>query len=172
MIRAFSFPVSPERGRLRGWLEGSLAGLCELHLLRERQERRVRQALRLGTEPAEPAAGEPDINASLTSRPSLFSFQDALPGLMWELEQQVGGLRLSRLPSLAGFYEGASSAMASDSPASGFGDSSGFPSVSGSCSRIGQAESRGSYANERPKSRAGWGRGLGPGEYWAGRGRG
>uniref|UniRef100_A0A8C4W4U1 Dishevelled binding antagonist of beta catenin 3 n=1 Tax=Gopherus evgoodei TaxID=1825980 RepID=A0A8C4W4U1_9SAUR len=94
MIRAFSFPVSPERGRLRGWLEGSLAGLCELHLLRERQERRVRQALRLGTEPAEPAAGEPDINALLTSHPSLVSFQDALPGLMWELEQQVGGLRL------------------------------------------------------------------------------
>uniref|UniRef100_A0A8C3FPM3 Uncharacterized protein n=1 Tax=Chrysemys picta bellii TaxID=8478 RepID=A0A8C3FPM3_CHRPI len=60
MIRAFSFPVSPERGRLRGWLEGSLAGLCELHLLRERQERRVRQALRLGTEPAEQAAGEPE----------------------------------------------------------------------------------------------------------------
>uniref|UniRef100_A0A8C8RB11 Uncharacterized protein n=1 Tax=Pelusios castaneus TaxID=367368 RepID=A0A8C8RB11_9SAUR len=58
MIRAFSFPVSPERGRLRGWLEGSLAGLCELHLLRELQERRVRQALRLGTDPGEQAAGE------------------------------------------------------------------------------------------------------------------
>uniref|UniRef100_A0A674JYH9 Dishevelled binding antagonist of beta catenin 3 n=1 Tax=Terrapene triunguis TaxID=2587831 RepID=A0A674JYH9_9SAUR len=94
----------------------------------------------------------------------LVAFQDALPGLMWELEQQVGGLRLSQLTSLAGFYEGASSAVASDSPASGFGDSSGFPSVSGSCSRIGQAESRGSYASERPKSvgdsgkdSAGWG---------------
>uniref|UniRef100_A0A8C0IU37 Dishevelled binding antagonist of beta catenin 3 n=1 Tax=Chelonoidis abingdonii TaxID=106734 RepID=A0A8C0IU37_CHEAB len=157
MIRAFSFPVSPERGRLRGWLEGSLAGLCELHLLRERQERRVRQALRLGTEPA-PVAG-----LLLTSRPSLVPFQDALPGLMWELEQQVGGLRLSQLTSLAGFYEGASSAMASDSPVSGFGDSSGFPSVSGSCSRIGQAESRGSYASERPKS-------VGDGKDSAGRG--
>uniref|UniRef100_A0A674IP37 Dishevelled binding antagonist of beta catenin 3 n=1 Tax=Terrapene triunguis TaxID=2587831 RepID=A0A674IP37_9SAUR len=156
MIRAFSFPVSPERGRLRGWLEGSLAGLCELHLLRERQERRVRQALRLGTEPAEQAAGE--------TEPGSAGEPDALPGLMWELEQQVGGLRLSQLTSLAGFYEGASSAVASDSPASGFGDSSGFPSVSGSCSRIGQAESRGSYASERPKSvgdsgkdSAGWG---------------
>lgn len=53
MIRAFSFPVSPERGRLRGWLEGSLAGLCELHWLRERQEYRVRQALRL----AQPGMG-------------------------------------------------------------------------------------------------------------------
>lgn len=53
MIRAFSFPVSPERGRLRGWLEGSLAGLCELHWLRERQEYRVQQALRL----AQPGMG-------------------------------------------------------------------------------------------------------------------
>lgn len=63
MIRAFSFPaVSPERSRrLRGWLEGTLAGLCELHLLRERQERRVKQALRLAASesPArQAAAGE------------------------------------------------------------------------------------------------------------------
>lgn len=56
MIRAFSFPVSPERGRLRGWLEGSLAGLCELHWLRERQEYRVQQALRL----AQPGMGGAD----------------------------------------------------------------------------------------------------------------
>uniref|UniRef100_A0A8C5SPF2 Uncharacterized protein n=1 Tax=Laticauda laticaudata TaxID=8630 RepID=A0A8C5SPF2_LATLA len=56
MIRAFSFPASPERSRLRAWLEGTLAGLCELHLLRERQERRVRQALRIAAEPAGAAA--------------------------------------------------------------------------------------------------------------------
>ncbi|XP_075771252.1 LOW QUALITY PROTEIN: dapper homolog 3 [Pelodiscus sinensis] len=161
MIRAFSFPVSPERGRLRGWLEGSLAGLCELHLLRERQARRVRQALRLGTEPAELAAGETEPGSA--GEPDPEEQLDALPGLMWELEQQVGGLRLypekacgeaaetDSWPS-SGFYEGASSAVASDSPASGFGDSSGFPSASGSCSRIGQAECRGSYASERPKS--------------------
>lgn len=54
---------------------------------------------------------------------------------------------------LPGFYEGPQSAVASDSPASGFGDSSsGFPSASGSYSRIGHAESRLGYANERPKS--------------------
>ncbi|KAL8219818.1 UNVERIFIED_CONTAM: hypothetical protein K2H54_034305 [Gekko kuhli] len=59
MMRAFSFPASPERSRLRGWLEGTLAGLCELHLLRERQERRVRQALRLASEsPAKQGGGE------------------------------------------------------------------------------------------------------------------
>ncbi|XP_074872573.1 dapper homolog 3 isoform X2 [Carettochelys insculpta] len=105
---------------------------------------------------------------------------------MWELEQQVGGLRLypekasgeaaetDSWPS-SGFYEGGSSAMASDSPPSGFGDSSGFPSASGSCSRIGQAESRGSYASERPKSmgevgssaKDGAGRGMVPRSYSA-----
>ncbi|XP_015275162.1 PREDICTED: dapper homolog 3, partial [Gekko japonicus] len=82
---------------------------------------------------------------------------DALPGLMWELEQQLGLLRLypektggeatetDSWPS-SGFYEGPLSAVASDSPASGFGDSSSsFPSASGSYSRIG-------YASERPKS--------------------
>lgn len=47
MLRPFSFAASPERSRLRGWLEGTVAGLCELQLLRERQERRVRHALRL-----------------------------------------------------------------------------------------------------------------------------
>lgn len=57
-MRAFSFPASPERSRLRGWLEGTLAGLCELHLLRERQERRVRQALRLSHSPAK--QGDPE----------------------------------------------------------------------------------------------------------------
>ncbi|CAM4619138.1 unnamed protein product [Lepidochelys kempii] len=185
MIRAFSFPVSPERGRLRGWLEGSLAGLCELHLLRERQARRVRQALRLGTEPAEQAAaGETEPGSAAEPAPE--EQLDALPGLMWELEQQVGGLRLhpekacgeaaemDSWPS-SGFYEGASSAVASDSPASCFGDSSGFPSISGSCSRIGQAESRGSYASERPKSvgemgssgKDGAGRGMVPRSYSA-----
>ncbi|XP_067412893.1 dapper homolog 3 [Emydura macquarii macquarii] len=181
MIRAFSFPVSPERGRLRSWLEGSLAGLCELHLLRERQERRVRQALRLGTDPAE-QAGETEPGSA--GEPAPEEQLDALPGLMWELEQQVGGLRLypekaceevaetDSWPS-SGFYEDGSSALASDSTASGFGDSSGFPSGSGS--RIGQAESRGSYASERPKSvgevgsssKDGVGRGMVPRSYSA-----
>ncbi|XP_061452628.1 dapper homolog 3 isoform X2 [Rhineura floridana] len=84
---------------------------------------------------------------------------------MWELEQQLGLLRLypektcggesaemDSWPS-SGFYEGSQSAVASDSPASRFGDSSsGFPSASGSYSRIGRPESRLGYASERPKS--------------------
>lgn len=76
MIRAFSFPASPERSRLRAWLEGTLAGLCELHLLRERQERRVRQALRIAAEPSVPkpgssepgGGGEPSPEEQLVSR--------------------------------------------------------------------------------------------------------
>lgn len=74
MIRAFSFPVSPERGRLRGWLEGSLAGLCELHWLRERQEYRVQQALRLaqpgmgGAEAEDEEDAEEDEDAAAARR--------------------------------------------------------------------------------------------------------
>ncbi|XP_053122722.1 dapper homolog 3 [Hemicordylus capensis] len=164
MIRAFSFPVSPERSRLRGWLEGTLAGLCELHLLRERQERRVRQALRIAAEeesPSKPGEGEP---AGGGGEPAPEDQLDALPGLMWELEQQLGLLRMHPEKSCgetaeteswpsSGFYEGQLSAVASDSPASGFGDSSSsFPSASGSYSRIGRVESRLGYASERPKS--------------------
>ncbi|XP_077174617.1 dapper homolog 3 [Paroedura picta] len=161
MLRALSFPASPERGRLRGWLEGTVAGLCELHLLRERQERRVRQALRLASAAASassPAKQQGDAEGGAGGGETAPDDQlDALPGLMWELEQQLGLLRLhpekttgdaaetDSWPS-SGFYEGPLSAVASDSPASGFGDSSSsFPSASGSYSRIG-------YASERPKS--------------------
>ncbi|XP_063794498.1 dapper homolog 3-like isoform X5 [Pseudophryne corroboree] len=56
-----------ERGRLRQLLRGSVAGLCELRLLRERQEVRVRRALR----------GGEDLDRQL-----------------WELERQLGELRL------------------------------------------------------------------------------
>ncbi|KAH0631573.1 hypothetical protein JD844_005967 [Phrynosoma platyrhinos] len=148
-MRALSFPRSPERSRLRGWLEGTLAGLCELHLLRERQERRVNAF---------------DIQPNLLGSFYEWIQEDVLPGLMWELEQQLGLLRLhpektsgesaetDSWPS-SGFYEGAQSAVASDSPASGFRDSSSsFPSASGSYSRIGRPESRLGFASERPKS--------------------
>ncbi|XP_048357302.1 dapper homolog 3 isoform X2 [Sphaerodactylus townsendi] len=68
MMRPFSFPASPERSRLRGWLEGTVAGLCELQLLRERQERRVRWALRLAAQsPAE--HGEPEAEEQLDLKP-------------------------------------------------------------------------------------------------------
>ncbi|KAM6427945.1 dapper homolog 3 [Liasis olivaceus] len=161
MIRAFSFPASPERGRLRAWLEGTLAGLCELHLLRERQERRVRQALRIA---AESSGKQGTGEAGGGGEPAPEEQLDALPGSMWEMEQQLGLLRLypektcgeavetDSWPS-SGFHEGPQSAVASDSPASGFEDSSSsFPSASGSYSRISHPESRPGYSNERPKS--------------------
>ncbi|XP_023390999.1 dapper homolog 3 [Pteropus vampyrus] len=151
MIRAFSFPVSPERGRLRGWLEGSLAGLCELHWLRERQEYRVQQALRL-------AQGDQSTEdrAPLTV---LFSscLQEALPGLIWDLGQQLGDLSLEsggleqESGRSSGFYEDPSSTGGPDSPPSTFCGDSGF-SGSGSYGRLGPSEPRGIYASERPKS--------------------
>ncbi|XP_058051647.1 dapper homolog 3 [Ahaetulla prasina] len=168
MIRAFSFPASPERSRLRAWLEGTLAGLCELHLLRDRQERRVRQALRIAAEPsaaAKPGSGS-NSEPGAAGDPSPEEQQlDALPELMWEMEEQLGLLRLygnektcgeavetDSWPS-SGFHEGQQSAVASDSPASGFEDSSSsIPSASGSYSRISHLESRLGYSNERPKS--------------------
>ncbi|XP_038623568.1 LOW QUALITY PROTEIN: dapper homolog 3 [Tachyglossus aculeatus] len=170
MIRAFSFPVSPERGRLRSWLEGSLAGLCELHLLRERQELRVQRALRLGPgagQPPEPGPGgagedEEDEGDEETARRAAAALEEqleALPGLMWQLGQQLGELSLDpdggdmdtgSWPS-SGFYEGPGSAAAPDSPPPAFGGDSGF-SGSGSYGRLGPAEPRGAYACERPKS--------------------
>lgn len=94
MIRAFSFPVSPERGRLRGWLEGSLAGLCELHWLRERQEYRVQQALRLaqpgmgGAEAEDEEDADEDEDAAAARRAAA------------ALEEQLVRGRLSVCPSV------------------------------------------------------------------------
>jgi hypothetical protein len=94
MIRAFSFPVSPERGRLRGWLEGSLAGLCELHWLRERQEYRVQQALRLaqpgmgGAEAEDEEDADEDEDAAAARRAAA------------ALEEQLVRGRLSVRPSV------------------------------------------------------------------------
>ncbi|XP_043848896.1 guanine nucleotide-binding protein G(I)/G(S)/G(O) subunit gamma-8 isoform X2 [Dromiciops gliroides] len=178
MIRAFSFPVSPERGRLRGWLEGSLAGLCELHWLRERQEFRVRQALRLG-QPLATGAGpggaaddgrdqedealgdddceeDDDEAAARRAAAALEEQLEALPGLMWELGQHLGELSLDAegleedVGLSSGFYEGPSP-TGPDSPPSTFGADSGF-SGSGSYSRLGPSEPRGVFASERPKS--------------------
>uniref|UniRef100_A0A7N4NLK7 Dishevelled binding antagonist of beta catenin 3 n=1 Tax=Sarcophilus harrisii TaxID=9305 RepID=A0A7N4NLK7_SARHA len=169
MIRAFSFPVSPERGRLRGWLEGSLAGLCELHWLRERQEFRVRQALRLG-QPLATGAGpagaealgeddgeeDDDEAAARRAAAALEEQLEALPGLMWELGQHLGELSLDAegleedVGLSSGFYEGPSP-TGPDSPPSTFGGDSGF-SGSGSYSRLGPSEPRGVFASKRPKS--------------------
>lgn len=52
MFPAFSLPMKAERSRNKERLEASLAGLCELELLKQRQESRVLSALCLGDSPA------------------------------------------------------------------------------------------------------------------------
>lgn len=95
MIRAFSFPVSPERGRLRGWLEGSLAGLCELHWLRERQEYRVQQALRLaqpgmgGAEAEDEEDAEEDEDAAAARRAAAALEEQLVRGLLLSVHPSV-----------------------------------------------------------------------------------
>lgn len=51
MFPAFSLPMKAERSRNKERLEASLAGLCELELLKQRQECRVLNALCLGDSP-------------------------------------------------------------------------------------------------------------------------
>ena len=48
MFRAFASPMKAERSRNKERLEASLAGLCELELLKQRQECLVLSALCLG----------------------------------------------------------------------------------------------------------------------------
>uniref|UniRef100_A0A8K9XRD7 Uncharacterized protein n=1 Tax=Oncorhynchus mykiss TaxID=8022 RepID=A0A8K9XRD7_ONCMY len=88
MYRTFSFPMTAERSRNKERLEASLAGLCELELLKQRQECLVLSALSLGV--------------SVSGRPAWGDVQPAWPsslqctpcGLMASLEQQVGELRM------------------------------------------------------------------------------
>ncbi|CAI9614974.1 unnamed protein product, partial [Staurois parvus] len=103
---------SIDRGRLRQLLRGSVAGLCELRLLRERQEVRVRRALR----------GGEDLDRQL-----------------WELERQLGELRLraetdNQSPELDANNPESCDVFLDRPP------------------RMGQAEARMHYASERPKS--------------------
>ncbi|KAG8448436.1 hypothetical protein GDO86_015505 [Hymenochirus boettgeri] len=100
------------RGRLRQLLRGSVAGLCELKLLRDRQEIRVRRALQ----------GGEDLDRQL-----------------WELERQLGELRL-RAENDSENAECEGDVMES---------SDVFLERS---SRGGLTEARMQYANERPKS--------------------
>lgn len=51
MFPGFSLPMKAERSRNKERLEASLAGLCELELLKQRQEYRVLTALCLGDSP-------------------------------------------------------------------------------------------------------------------------
>ncbi|EHB00857.1 Dapper-like protein 3 [Heterocephalus glaber] len=85
------------------------------------------------------------------------SQQEALPGLIWDLGQQLGDLSLEsggldqESGRSSGFYEDPNSTGGPDSPPSTFCGDSGF-SGSGSYGRLGPSEPRGIYASERPKS--------------------
>ncbi|XP_035635651.1 dapper homolog 1-like isoform X1 [Oncorhynchus keta] len=106
MYRAFSFPMTAERSRNKERLEASLAGLCELELLKQRQECLVLSALSLGDSvPGRPAWG--DVQAAwpvpettncasddFSYRRHTSSLQCTPCGLMASLEQQVGELRM------------------------------------------------------------------------------
>ncbi|KAJ8400404.1 hypothetical protein AAFF_G00397870 [Aldrovandia affinis] len=106
MHRAFSFPMTAERSRNKERLEASLAGLCELELLKQRQECLVLSALSLGdTVPGHPAWGDlqPPLSApqgpsriqdDLTLRRQLNNLQTAPWGLMAALARLVGELRV------------------------------------------------------------------------------
>uniref|UniRef100_A0A672FDZ6 Dapper homolog 3-like n=1 Tax=Salarias fasciatus TaxID=181472 RepID=A0A672FDZ6_SALFA len=59
MFPALSLPMEAERGRNKERLEASLAGLCELELLRRRQEGRVLSALSLGDPNPHPGPEDP-----------------------------------------------------------------------------------------------------------------
>lgn len=68
MLSAFSLPMKAERSRNKERLEASLAGLCELELLKQRQESRVLSALCLGDSPF---AGRPPWGALRSARCSV-----------------------------------------------------------------------------------------------------
>lgn len=68
MFPAFSLPMKAERSRNKERLEASLAGLCELELLKQRQECRVLNALCLGDVPF---AGRPPWGALRSTRCAL-----------------------------------------------------------------------------------------------------
>nr|XP_006627700.1 PREDICTED: dapper homolog 3 [Lepisosteus oculatus] len=173
MFRAFSFPMSLERSRNKDRLEASLAGLCELELLKQRQEYLVLSALQIGDHSpgqrwaggapaAHPPAPVSRAQGDLTLRRQLNSLKGTPWALMASLEQQVGELRVDAETAYAeppsdvgdsrpssGFYE------LSEGPSPvGLSDSSVFrefqPSYSSRAG--GPSDARVSYASERPKS--------------------
>ncbi|XP_042355049.1 dapper homolog 3-like [Plectropomus leopardus] len=109
MFPAFSLPMKAERSRNKERLEASLAGLCELELLKQRQECRVLSALCLGDSPA---PGRPPWGALRSARCALdapngdasedYSFglqtsslQCTPWGIKASLEQQVAELKVN-----------------------------------------------------------------------------
>ncbi|XP_071317307.1 dapper homolog 3-like [Trachinotus anak] len=109
MFPAFSLPMKAERSRNKERLEASLAALCELELLKQRQECRVLSALCLGDAPvhgrppwgalrsASCALDTPNLNASDEYGLGLQTntLQSASFGIKSSLEQQVAGLKVN-----------------------------------------------------------------------------
>ncbi|XP_071392212.1 dapper homolog 3-like [Centroberyx affinis] len=107
MFPAFSLPMKAERSRSKERLEASLAGLCELELLKQRQECRVLSALCLGDSPlpGRPAWGAlrpvrcasdaPNGGDDYGLRLQTSSLQCTPWGIMASLEQQVAELKVN-----------------------------------------------------------------------------
>ncbi|XP_008278278.1 uncharacterized protein LOC103356024 isoform X2 [Stegastes partitus] len=105
MFPAFSLPMKVERSRNKERLEASLAGLCELELLKQRQESRVLSALCLGDSPVsgrQPwgalrsvrcAMDEPNGGASDGDGLQTGSGQSAPWAIRTSLEKQVAELK-------------------------------------------------------------------------------
>lgn len=68
LFPGYSLPMKAERSRNKERLEASLAGLCELELLKQRQECRVLSALCLGDSPV---PGRPPWGALRSARCAL-----------------------------------------------------------------------------------------------------
>ncbi|KAM6933062.1 dapper homolog 3 [Xenentodon cancila] len=157
MQRAYSFPASVERSRTKERLEASLAGLCELELRRQRQERLVLGALALGDPVARDGSnGELASLGSwgqqnLTLRRQLSALQSSPWGLMPALEQQVGELRIDIHD---GCCDGAQGDAGDSRPSSGFYESSEgqSPKRKPSSAELTESVSSWAYTNDRPKS--------------------
>ncbi|MCI4388331.1 hypothetical protein PGIGA_G00084460 [Pangasianodon gigas] len=98
MHRAFSFAMAAERSRYKERLEATLSGLCELEMLKQRQESLVLSALSLGDSgPGCARAPWPLIRHCFPSSANLEHEQPGpahQQGLMAVLQQQVGELRV------------------------------------------------------------------------------
>ncbi|XP_027029412.2 dapper homolog 3 isoform X2 [Tachysurus fulvidraco] len=96
MHRAFSFAMAAERSRYKERLEATLAGLCELEMLKQRQESLVLSALSLGDSvPGCVRAPWPLIRHCFPNSANLEQEPQAeQQGSMAVLQQQVGELRV------------------------------------------------------------------------------
>uniref|UniRef100_A0AAZ3S704 Uncharacterized protein n=1 Tax=Oncorhynchus tshawytscha TaxID=74940 RepID=A0AAZ3S704_ONCTS len=144
MYGAFSFPMTAERRRNKERLEASLAGICELELLKQSQECLVLSALSI----RDSVPGRPAWGNLQPTRPSPDTANSRIQpgshpwGLMASLEQQVGELRVNTADNAV---EPLTDMHLSPM---GLSDSSGFGEPSPSTARA----IRMVYANDRPKS--------------------